>query len=260
MMLGTWNHIKAKRAAIVVAHPDDEILSLGSQLSEFKNMLMVHVTDGVSSNYRPSRERRVKMRLSELDSALTAVGAVSFDRKFLHVVDQEVINSVSTLAYDLVPMLRGCEVVITHPYEGGHPDHDACSLLVYAACSLIEASNNKAPVRAEFASYHMRQSKLVAGEFWGPASSELVIRLDEAKQKIKRAALNFFSSAQPIISKFPISTERVRFAPRYEFSAPPPPIETQYDVCGKNWRIDGRRWRKYAKAMLHNLNLCEAVT
>jgi len=42
-------------------------------------------------------------------------------------------------------------VILTHPYEGGHPDHDACSLAVRAA---LDSSPEADTELWEFTSYH----------------------------------------------------------------------------------------------------------
>ena len=50
----------------------------------------------------------------------------------------------------LLPLVEEAEQVITHPYEGGHPDHDACA---FAARAAVRHSANKAKLM-EFTSYH----------------------------------------------------------------------------------------------------------
>jgi hypothetical protein len=43
------------------------------------------------------------------------------------------------------------DIVFTHPYEGGHPDHDFTAFAVHAACRLTKSTKS---VIAEFASYN----------------------------------------------------------------------------------------------------------
>src|SRR2546430_865373 len=53
------------------------------------------------------------------------------------------------------------QAVITHAYEGGHPDHDAAAFAVHAACRLM----GEPPAILEMALYHRRDGQLVSGEF-----------------------------------------------------------------------------------------------
>ena len=56
------------------------------------------------------------------------------------------------------------QAVITHAYEGGHPDHDAAAFAVRAACRLAA----EPPPILEMALYHRRDGRLVSGEFLNP--------------------------------------------------------------------------------------------
>jgi LmbE family N-acetylglucosaminyl deacetylase len=45
--------------------------------------------------------------------------------------------------------LRNVSAVITHPYEGGHPDHDACAFAVQYAARRLKKAGHAAPARLE---------------------------------------------------------------------------------------------------------------
>jgi N-acetylglucosamine malate deacetylase 2 len=45
------------------------------------------------------------------------------------------------------------EVIVTHSYEGGHPDHDACAFAVHHALELTRAQ--PVPVIVEASFYHI---------------------------------------------------------------------------------------------------------
>src|SRR6266545_3371700 len=68
------------------------------------------------------------------------------------LVDQEASLHLNELTRRLAALFRefGVRDVLTHPYEGGHPDHDAAAFAVHGACRLIDCP----PRRIEFASYH----------------------------------------------------------------------------------------------------------
>jgi N-acetylglucosamine malate deacetylase 2 len=126
--------------ALVVAHPDDETLSAGASLALFRHLTLVHVTDGAPRSphdahavgFRTARDYAAA-RLRELRQALDAAGA-AVEPVFLGIPDQQASLFVPAIATALRGLLAGATLVITHSYEGGHPDHDACAAAVHRAC------------------------------------------------------------------------------------------------------------------------------
>ncbi|HVS78109.1 MAG TPA: PIG-L family deacetylase [Steroidobacteraceae bacterium] len=245
--------------ALIAAHPDDEILALGGQLAGIACLSLIHVTDGAPRD--PSDARRAGMRsrsayaltrARELDRALEAAQVTGARRRALGTPDQEAIEHLPALTAALEEELRGAAAVITHPYEGGHPDHDACALAVQCACERLSRTARAAPVRLEFASYHARGGQQVTGLFWPAADCpESAIALGERQLARKRAALARFATQKDVIAAFPLSPERLRPAPRYDFTRPPPPGEVLYDRF--RWRITGESWRRRAAAALEGM-------
>src|SRR5690606_6874416 len=67
---------------MVVAHPDDEILGLGSRLARLRNLTIIHLTDGAPRDMRDARREGfdswrdyAAARRAELARALAAIGA-----------------------------------------------------------------------------------------------------------------------------------------------------------------------------------------
>jgi len=136
---------------------------------------------------------------------------------------------VSRLRSLVADALVGADVVWTHPYEGGHLDHDTAAWLVQTVCA------NSTPLRMEFASYHATHGKeQVFGDFWSnadhPASA---VVLSGARLTRKWAAMTAYGSQAKILRKFQRPDREVyRAAPRYDFSCPPPPPQARWDVKG----------------------------
>jgi len=55
------------------------------------------------------------------------------------------------------------ELVLEHPFEGGHPDHDTTAFAVHAACRLV--APERRPELVEFTSYHGRGGQIETGFF-----------------------------------------------------------------------------------------------
>jgi LmbE family N-acetylglucosaminyl deacetylase len=230
--------------ALVVAHPDDETLAAGASLALFRRLTLVHVTDGAprslqdarTAGFRTARDYAAA-RLWELRQALDAAGA-AVEPVFLGIPDQQASLLVPEIAAALSGLLAGVEVAITHAYEGGHPDHDACAAAVQRACRGLAPT----PALLEFPSYHAGpDGAWVRQRFLPDGPPETVLAPDDAALARKRAALACFASQHETLACFDPVRELFRPAPAYDFSQPPHPgtlLYEQYD-----WGMTGARWR-----------------
>src|SRR6185437_15529506 len=64
-----------------------------------------------------------------------------------HLVD------VSRAVMDILEELKP-DVILTHPYEGGHSDHDSTAFAVHLAAGILQREGVIAPVILELTSYH----------------------------------------------------------------------------------------------------------
>ena len=231
----------SERVVVVVAHPDDETLWAGALLGRLDDGLLIHLTDGAPADGADarrlgfaSRAAYAATRATELDTALAALGYRGA-RKGYGVRDQEAAGAVDALIERLSVDLAGAAAVITHPYEGGHPDHDAAALAVRRAADRVGAAV------VEFACYHKREGNRVFGAFW-PGPSEAARTLLPAESARIDEALRAHASQSHVFGQWRPDHERWRAAPDYDFAAPPPPDEALYDDYG--WAMTTRRWRE----------------
>lgn len=239
--------------AIVVAHPDDETLWAGSALGRMRRLRLILLTDGAPFDMRDARRLGIAdratyaaLRAGELDRALEALRAAP-DRRFYAIPDQDTALRLPDLVERLVRGLAGVSAVITHPYEGGHPDHDSAAFAVRAAADRLAREEGAAPAIVEFACYHAIEGERHFGRFWLDEAHPERSRPIEADERDRiEAAIAAHASQAFIIGDWRPLAERWRAAPRYDFSRPPPPGEALYDQYG--WAMTSSRWRELAAA------------
>jgi len=235
---------------LLVAHPDDEVIGVGGQLNWLSAALhVVHLTPGIPITLDPeqrathgSADAYGACRQRELDRALSRAGIPTERRHTLGGADQRCARMLSRLTFelrDLLDRLRP-DVLLTHPYEGGHPDHDAAAFVAQAACRLLE----RPPARLEFTSYHCRDGQFTCAAFLRGQDQGVRIYLDEDQRAFKRALLAEYVSQQHTLAQFTPDVERVRVAPEYDFSEPPHVPPLHYDM--HPWGIDSATFAKLA--------------
>ncbi len=239
---------------IVVAHPDDEVIGAGGQLSSWPGVKIVHVTDGAPTDMKDasdlgfsSRKDYALARRQEAQAALSMAGVSPRQVRGLGFVDQELSLHLVELVQALCKILS-CQcpaAVLTHPYEGGHPDHDATAFAVHSACARLRKLHQPAPAILEFTSYHNRSGIMQTSEFLPRADVGIVsLSLGPGERCLKKRMLDCFATQQKVLRWFPIEMERFRVAPSYDFSEPPHSGKLYYELF--DWGMTGERWRPLA--------------
>src|SRR5206468_5260633 len=106
---------------------------------------------------------------------------------YLGAVDQEAVFEADKLMRQLAELLNEHrpDMLITHPYEGGHPDHDTAALVARIALTTLVDGN--LPVLVEMTSYHANNGRCVTGEFLeADAADEICLQLKIADRDRKR--------------------------------------------------------------------------
>jgi LmbE family N-acetylglucosaminyl deacetylase len=249
------------RTLFVVAHPDDETIGAGAQLGRIADGALIVVTDGAprtgpEREAFPSREAYAARRRAELRDALRCGGA-TLPVHELGITDQEATYELVALTGVLAAAMRAMQpaLVVTHPYEGGHPDHDATAFAVHAAAALVARGGLPTPLIAELTSYHVRDGAIETGCFLdcSPARSVHELALDRDAAARKRAMFACYASQSDTLRWFSVDRERFRAAPVYDFTRPPHEGRLFYEHF--EWGTTGASWRAKAREARHALSL-----
>lgn len=243
------------KALLVFAHPDDEVIALGGRLGRFGQARFVHVTDGAPGNELDSRAHGFssldgyrQARRGELDAALSRAGLGGAVAECFDIPDQEASLRLSEITFRLYSLFKADrpDVVFTHPYEGGHPDHDACAFGVHRAAALLGVGTGAAPLIVEAPFYHGGREGIETGSFLAhpQKTQEVVYRLSAKERSRKQALIDCFTTQHETLRIFRVECERFRIAPKYEFGKPPVEGPALYD--GFPWGMTSQRFCELA--------------
>lgn len=239
------------RVLLIVAHPDDEAIGAGVLLAGLPDAVVVHVTDGAPRDNRSARRRGfanrdayAEARRAEVVDALRLVGFDESRIRCLGMVDGEATLRMVELCHRVIDLFIELdpEIVLTHPYEGGHTDHDTTAFAVHLAAGILRREGVDAPIILELTSYHNRNGRRVRSRFLPRRNvPERTLALTPEEQLLKIRMFEQFVSQRECLTAFPVDVERFRVAPRYSFTAPPHEGELDYErfcaaICGEEWR------------------------
>lgn len=257
---GTDSGTAGSRVLLIAAHPDDETIGASVVLTRESSLHVVHLTDGAPREPGlwpagiETRESYAAARRDELTRALDVAGVASDRRLAVGLVDQECATDLPLLVRHLVRLVEElrADVILTHAYEGGHPDHDAAAFAAAAAAELLARAGRHPPAVWEMALYHAGAGRLITSEFLperedAPHASRPVTAWLSPEQRLtKDRMIACFATQREVLGLFPTDVERFRPAPRYDFRHPPHEGPLWYEQLG--WPMTGDRWRRLARA------------
>jgi LmbE family N-acetylglucosaminyl deacetylase len=231
------------KVLVVVAHQDDET-ACSVLLQRASSAQVVFATDGAPASdsfwYRfGSRQQYAAVRHAEALQSLDVIGTT--DPIFLEdpvrhssFPDQELFRALPSALDELIALARRLkpDVLIAPAYEGGHPDHDACSFLVSIVGGALSIPRWEMPL------YHRSPTgTLVHQEFRIPLGGEILLHPTHQELRRRDEMLSKYVS-QPDVRNFVSSrVERFRPQPSYDYSQPPHTGTLNYEAWG--WSMTG---------------------
>jgi LmbE family N-acetylglucosaminyl deacetylase len=211
-----------RRPLVFVAHPDDETLACGGLLQRMPASLVVFATDGTPAGFGLERKygslkTYTELRFQEASRALRHVPSASAgwltraDGSYfgdMHVFEElpEAAASLRAIAESFSP-----DAIVSHTYEGGHIDHDACSFLTMHVAEVLSLR------RFEFPMYWTDQSGQAVLQVFrdvkpGTAGEVMEWQLREAEIERKKNMMAEYHTQKGTVSTFAPGVERFRLA------------------------------------------------
>lgn len=224
------------RTLVVVAHPDDEVIGCGLLLQRLKHATVAFLTDGAPADRYfwgkfGSRTAYAELRAKETKAALAGLRGLRTLR--FGVRDQELMFHLDAALEWLRKKVKDEKPrsIVTHAYEGGHPDHDCCSFL----CAVIERESH-VPVW-EMPMYCRAGAKLVRQQALANAAAAVNVNATGREELRKREMIAAYQSQGEFISSFDMATEKFFLHPQHDYSRPPHKGKLNYECWG--WEVTG---------------------
>jgi LmbE family N-acetylglucosaminyl deacetylase len=236
---------------LLVAHPDDETIGFGGHISQCPKLHIVYLTEGSPEDLKYARncgcnsmKEYAELRKNELERALAVCGFNYNNYYNLKSIDLGVVYSLEKVIREALALILTIQptVFLTHPYEGGHPDHD-CAAYIGQKCAEILLKNRVMSTirRFEFTCYHGKNGYLETGTFLNHSENITAIQLSLENKQIKENMLKCYHSQKEMLSLFCTCKETFRPAPVYSFINPPHDGQLLYERM--NMGIEGQYWR-----------------
>lgn len=258
-LFGTGDLTRKTRCSVIVAHPDDEVVGAGCLISKLVDVTILHVTDGAPPEDAKAagfkeRSEYARARRNECLAAL-AIAHVPEDRVVeFAVTDHYAAHCLADLTKKIAAFLQQTEadIVVTHPYEGAHPDHDATAFATHAALRLMKQNGFKPPVLFEMALHPSTDFKAKVSEFLpGSERETTTLLLDKPAAELKQRMLACFETQRESLEATPVGPEKFRQPSAYDFSAPPQDGKLHYENF--DWAPSRQEWQSLARKALADL-------
>ena len=260
-LFGTGQLTEPPRCSVIVAHASDEIFGAGCLISKLMDVTILHVTDGIGVELDQRGQASLQEsahqaeRIHEESVAALRLANVPEDKVIDFALPQYALSQRLTyLTRKITSFLQQsrANIILTHPYEGGHPDHDAIAFATHAALRILNENGFKPPDVFEMALYPSGKPVAKVPEFLSRIDSEsTTLLLDERSQKLKERMYACLRSQRDVAMASPSNFERFRRPPLYDFTRPPQDGKLHYGRF--DWAISPDEWQALSTQALSQL-------
>lgn len=241
--------IDGRFVAVVVAHPDDETIGCGALFHRMHHTTLVVATNGAAApdaknygfgspaEYALARSRELRRALRDVRiGALVELG----------LPDQAAAHHLAGLSRRLLDLFwtRRISTVLTHAYEGGHPDHDAVAFAAHWAGRRAGADIIEMP-------YYRSHWSGLALQSFADGNGVVAVSLSHDAQARKSTMIAAHATQSAVLSQFSLASEQFRRAPEYDFRLAPNSGAVYYDH--QPWGLTSAQWCDIAAAALNEL-------
>jgi LmbE family N-acetylglucosaminyl deacetylase len=249
--MGDWKTELTGRVLVLVAHADDESVGYGALMQKMREAVLVIATDGAPRDEYfwgryGSREKYAAVRRDEARRAAQVVGVrelVLLAEEDGRLEDQRLFLNLAT-AYGLLETLAGRvrpEAIATLAYEGGHPDHDSCSLLGMRLGARLGVPVWEVPLYTRGCEEELRVQQFVCEN-----GTERQVDISAEELERKRTMCAEYASQGAFLETFDARREMVRPQVKYDYGRAPHAGRTNYE-CWQWWMSAAEVSAKFAE-------------
>jgi LmbE family N-acetylglucosaminyl deacetylase len=260
-LFGTGELTRTMRCSVIVAHPDDEIVGAGCLISKLVDVTVLHITDGAPCDMHDAKAAGFRDRADFAEArkqeclAALAIANVPEDRVVdFAISDRSTSHCLARLSRQITTFLQesAADIVVTHPYEGGHPDHDATAFATHAALRLMKENGFRPPVLFEMALHPDNDFKAKLPEFLTGCERETTtLLLDKRAEELKQRMFACLETQRASLEVSPVGPERFCQHSNYDFSLPPQSGKLHYENF--DWALRSDEWQSLAVRALADL-------
>jgi N-acetylglucosamine malate deacetylase 2 len=204
------------RVLVFVAHPDDESIGCSALLQRAIEALVVFAVDGAPPHYGFESTFRSLLnysetRFREASRALSMISNCSLRRlpatDGTWFVDQHLFLSLPKAFRSLLQIARefSPDLLVSHAFEGGHIDHDACHVLARQTARVLSLRHLEFPLY-----WRSERGQDIFQRFRETRDGAFTLQLSPQELLLKRQMLAEYRTQQRVTSLFRPETETFR--------------------------------------------------